>query len=426
MLIRNLIAISGIFSKDADDLDILPPPPPFPKIGGEEKELQEAERERKRQERKKKKELEQGKREEARKIKERQKKLQEKDKQKVWVRKKKEREKLKKEKLKRKKEIETKKREEIAKRQKRKEEQKKKRIIARDKRKKERKQKTFEFFNNLGLVKTEEEKEAYRKKREERKKLREISKKMKLEETKKGKPEKLKEVKKKPTFGGVLGKGELSKELKDLEKIIPKEVKETKFKKVEIKELEIKKSKEEKKKATILEKFFGKRKDEDLSKELEDLERIKLNLKKGGELRSKAKKLEVTEVSLRQGIKEPDAKVKSEEEIRKAIQTVKGLKKKKPSVFGRVFGKKEVPEEKVETPGVMPRIIEKTDVMEEIDENIHKARLVLMNFKFAEAKKIYIEVIRIYNNLDPKKQAKVYQEIRDLYFERKSAEKFEK
>jgi len=40
-LIFNLIAISGIFSK-SNDLDILPPPPPFPDIGMDEKKPKRA------------------------------------------------------------------------------------------------------------------------------------------------------------------------------------------------------------------------------------------------------------------------------------------------------------------------------------------------------------------------------------------------
>ena len=41
--IISLLAISGIFKKD-DNLDILPPPPPFPEIGSEETKLEEAEK----------------------------------------------------------------------------------------------------------------------------------------------------------------------------------------------------------------------------------------------------------------------------------------------------------------------------------------------------------------------------------------------
>ena len=59
-----------------------------------------------------------------------------------------------------------------------------------------------------------------------------------------------------------------------------------------------------------------------------------------------------------------------------------------------------------------------------IEERIHKARLALMDFKFDDAKRVYIEIMKIYNDLDQNKKAKVYQDIKDLYYERKSAEKF--
>ena len=49
-----------------------------------------------------------------------------------------------------------------------------------------------------------------------------------------------------------------------------------------------------------------------------------------------------------------------------------------------------------------------------------------MDFKFEEAKKIYIDIMGSYKELDPKQKAKVYQDIKDLYYERKSAEKFAK
>jgi hypothetical protein len=49
-----------------------------------------------------------------------------------------------------------------------------------------------------------------------------------------------------------------------------------------------------------------------------------------------------------------------------------------------------------------------------------------MDFKFDEAKRRYIEIMKMYNELEPKKKSKVYHDIKDLYYERKSAEKFVK
>ena len=74
----------------------------------------------------------------------------------------------------------------------------------------------------------------------------------------------------------------------------------------------------------------------------------------------------------------------------------------------------------------MPRVEEKEDSVELIEEKIHKARLALMDFKFDEAKRVYIEIMKMYNELASKKKSKVYQDIKDLYYERKSAEKFAK
>ena len=45
MSLRYLITISGIFSK-SDDLDILPPPPPFPEIGKEAIKVEDARKKR--------------------------------------------------------------------------------------------------------------------------------------------------------------------------------------------------------------------------------------------------------------------------------------------------------------------------------------------------------------------------------------------
>jgi len=56
MSLKYFIMISGIFNKD-DNLDILPPPPPFPEIGKEDKKIEEAERKGEKEEKQKEMEL---------------------------------------------------------------------------------------------------------------------------------------------------------------------------------------------------------------------------------------------------------------------------------------------------------------------------------------------------------------------------------
>jgi len=60
--------------------------------------------------------------------------------------------------------------------------------------------------------------------------------------------------------------------------------------------------------------------------------------------------------------------------------------------------------------------------LENIQKRIDDARSALMDFNLQKAREMYIEIMNIYNHLKPEEQAKVYGEIRDLYFERKSAE----
>ena len=54
----NLVVISGIFSKKDDDLDILPPPLPFPEIGKESGKAKEAKDIREQKEKQEQKEIE--------------------------------------------------------------------------------------------------------------------------------------------------------------------------------------------------------------------------------------------------------------------------------------------------------------------------------------------------------------------------------
>ena len=62
------------------------------------------------------------------------------------------------------------------------------------------------------------------------------------------------------------------------------------------------------------------------------------------------------------------------------------------------------------------------DKVSMIQNDIKKAREALMGFDLETAKMNYIEIIKLYNNIKPEEQAKVYRDIKELYFERKSAE----
>jgi hypothetical protein len=99
----------------------------------------------------------------------------------------------------------------------------------------------------------------------------------------------------------------------------------------------------------------------------------------------------------------------AEEEIKSAIEKIR--EKEKPSFFKKLFGKKQA--EVIERPA---------DDVSAIKSYIENTRNSLMNFDLAAAKRNYIEIIKIYNMLGPEEQAKVYQDIKDLYSERKSAE----
>lgn len=78
-------------------------------------------------------------------------------------------------------------------------------------------------------------------------------------------------------------------------------------------------------------------------------------------------------------------------------------------------------EEPLEEPP-LPKIEEPTDDITTIKHQIHDAGNALMDFDLDKAKSIYIRIMMEYNNLNPGKQAKVYEQIRELYNERKHAE----
>ncbi|MBI2542016.1 hypothetical protein HYV80_04870 [Candidatus Woesearchaeota archaeon] len=114
---------------------------------------------------------------------------------------------------------------------------------------------------------------------------------------------------------------------------------------------------------------------------------------------------------------QPEAKPKeileAEEEIKSAIENIK-YHEERPSLFKRFLAKKSEPEK-------IPAIQNKDDVSA-IKDGIAAARESLMKFDLDAAKRSYIEIMRVYNRIGPEAQAKVYNEVKDIYFERKSAE----
>jgi len=346
-LILNLGTVSGIFGRSHEELDILPPPPPFPDIGIEDKKLNEVVKERKRPVKENELLFWRHKGVDKRKGEER--KLD----------------------LKRQKSIEK--------------EEKRKEAIGKGK---------YEEY----LIKKNQEREERDEERDKQKKI----------EAKNG------------------GESKTQKLISSIEED-----------KIELPKPEQKKS--------FFGRLFGKR-DEELERQLEELDEIKLET--GGKLiTKKLPELKIPEIKVKtpkpkkektepikdiSEIKLPELELedevghedikKAQEEIKKSIESIQG--KKKVPVMGGLFKKKEKAEQSLGTPEVMPRTFEKIDYVQEIEERMHKARLLLMDFKFDDAKRNYMEIMRMYNSLDPKDRSKVYNDIRDLYYERKSAEKF--
>ena len=133
--------------------------------------------------------------------------------------------------------------------------------------------------------------------------------------------------------------------------------------------------------------------------------------------------------NLKEGLAEnADEMAGEEEEIQDAIDGLKETKKK--HFLSGIFTKKENVREDipvnlaVEMPHVMPRTYDKIDFAGMAEAKIHKARMALMDFNFEDAKRIYIEVMGLYNKMDLKDKQEVYEDIKDLYYERKNAEKF--
>ena len=117
----------------------------------------------------------------------------------------------------------------------------------------------------------------------------------------------------------------------------------------------------------------------------------------------------------------------AQQEIKEAVEKIK--KREKISFFKRIFQRK--PEENRTFMPKKSSFVKKGDFFGEdsksvdvssITQKIKNARASLANFDLKAARQQYMDVIDAYNKLKPHEKKKVYVEIRELYFERKSAE----
>ncbi|MBS3101214.1 hypothetical protein J4204_03705, partial [Candidatus Woesearchaeota archaeon] len=116
----------------------------------------------------------------------------------------------------------------------------------------------------------------------------------------------------------------------------------------------------------------------------------------------------------------PKEIIEAEEEIKSAIEKIKA--QEKPSFLRRLFAGKRKTEEKPEQKEEKQLEIPEADSISKIQSSITKTREYLAKFDLQAAKQNYIEIMKLYNSLNPEEQAKVYSDVRELYFERKSAE----
>ena len=111
----------------------------------------------------------------------------------------------------------------------------------------------------------------------------------------------------------------------------------------------------------------------------------------------------------------PKEILEAEDEIKSAIEKIKG--RGKSSLLKRLFAKKAKKEPEEQT-----QELPEMDNVSAIQGNIRKTKEALMKFDLDAAKRDYIEVMRIYNQMSPSQKSVFYRDIKELYFERKSAE----
>ncbi|HLC61957.1 MAG TPA: hypothetical protein VJI52_02985 [Candidatus Nanoarchaeia archaeon] len=111
----------------------------------------------------------------------------------------------------------------------------------------------------------------------------------------------------------------------------------------------------------------------------------------------------------------------AKKEIQSAIESIR--KQEKQSFFGRLFSArpKSGDYEQNTRIEIKQNAVQEDDISR-IQKSISDARDALMNSNLEAAKRKYIEAMQIYNQIKPEEQAKVYNDIKNLYSERKNAE----
>ena len=119
----------------------------------------------------------------------------------------------------------------------------------------------------------------------------------------------------------------------------------------------------------------------------------------------------------------PKELIDAEQEIRSAIEKIK--KQEKQSFFKRLFSTEfksgNYPAQNESFNASQIEII-KPDKIFQISQKISESREALANLNLEDAKRKYIEAMQIYNQIKPEEKTKVYNDIKELYYERKSAE----
>lgn len=120
-------------------------------------------------------------------------------------------------------------------------------------------------------------------------------------------------------------------------------------------------------------------------------------------------------------LEKPQEILEAEQEIRDAIEKIKI--KEKPSFFRNLFAKREgtvIKDDSIEEPSIPEAI--SVDGISFIQNKINEIRQYLTTLDLENARTSYIEIMSCYSSMKPEEKAIVYNDVREIYLERKNAE----